>query len=65
MSLKDSDLRKGCPLLLVFWLLVGSVLPVRSASALINIYSTGFEVSEGYNITNDLAGQNGWTKAAR
>jgi len=25
-----------------------------------NIFSTQFETTEGYNITNDLAGQNGW-----
>jgi hypothetical protein len=43
------------------WLLILSlVLCGWSSEATVSIYSTGFEVSEGYDGNFDLLGQNGW-----
>lgn len=42
-------------------LLAGLATPARAAAPTV-LFSTGFEASEGYNASQDLAGQNGWVQ---
>jgi hypothetical protein len=53
--------RKHCLPLFALLFLASSSLPARSASIFTDVYSTGFEASEGYNLSLDLIGQSGWT----